>query len=214
ERGGGAMVRRAVARRSAAPGDLLGCLTAKAALQLGFQQVTVAWSPSPAHEDATWPLEVTFDGGSRRFDGEEASGAGAILWRHRLAGGAPTRVAEVVVALPAGPGSQPAEAVGCRHGLGLLRGLALPFRRARVAGDNTAAIRYGAGTGRFRRLELQAEIEEGLAPLAAEGWVLEFQAVRRRLNSGADALATEGVEWAAELRAQGDLRVQSRTRWL
>eukprot|EP00959_Pyramimonas_sp_CCMP1952_P125584 2626016-Pyramimonas_sp.AAC.1 len=90
----------------------------------------------------------------------------------------------------------------------------LPFRRARVVGDNTAAVRYGAGTGRYRRSGLQAQLEEGLAPLAAEGWVLEFQAVRRRLNGGADALATEGVEWAAELRARGDLRVQSRTRWL
>eukprot|EP00959_Pyramimonas_sp_CCMP1952_P154500 3232097-Pyramimonas_sp.AAC.1 len=44
ERGGGAMVRRAVARRSAAPGDLLGCLTADSS--------PAAWIPAGA---GWWP---------------------------------------------------------------------------------------------------------------------------------------------------------------
>ena len=178
--------------------------------------ITAPWTPSPECEDALWPLELTFDGGSRALaeGGAHVSGAGAILWRHDPAGGPPTRLATVTVALPDGPGAQVAEAAGCRAGLGLLRGLAVPARRARVLGDNVPAIRYGAGTGRFRRLQIQTHLEGGLRPLAEEGWVLEFQAVRRRLNQGADALATDGVHWAQELRAAGETGPHFRTQWL
>ena len=54
-------------------------------------------------------------------------------------------------------------------------------------------VRYGAGTGRFQRPILEAQIELALGPLAQRGWALQWQAVRGRLNKAADRLATVGV---------------------
>ena len=88
------------------------------------------------------------------------------------------------------------------------RGLA-----ARVVGDNLAVIRYGAGTGRYKRLVLQAQLEQTLAPLAARGWTLTWQAVRRRLNQAADRLATLGVFWAEVLRRQGHTQMRQHVVW-
>ena len=132
-----------------------------------------------------------------------------MLWKHSGDGRSPTLVASAVLALPTSTDSQVAEVAACQLGLRLLFIVSLrlpcPVRAARVVGDNLAAVRYGAGTGRFKRIQLQALMEQGLTPLANAGWTLTWQAVRRRLNTGSDALATLGVFWASARRAAQDL---------
>eukprot|EP00959_Pyramimonas_sp_CCMP1952_P102593 2146057-Pyramimonas_sp.AAC.1 len=96
-----------------------------------------------------------------------------------------------------------AEVAGCRAGLALLPHLEGPTRMARIVGDNLAAVRYGAGTARYRRLHLAQQMEDALGQVGSAGWVLTWQAVRRRLNKAADSLATIGVYWADSLRREG-----------
>ena len=86
-------------------------------------------------------------------------------------------------------------------------------RSARVVGDNLAAVRYGAGTGRFRRLHLGAQMDQALRPLAERGWTLSWQAVRRQLNGAADRLATLGVHWASRLKHAGITAARTWTVW-
>ena len=109
--------------------------------------------------------------------------------------------------------AQLAEATGCRGTLDLLTEVHSHPSTARVAGDNLAAVRYGAGTGRYRRLALQAQMEHGLQRLATAGWTLRWQAVRRRLNRAADALATLALAWANALYALGHRCVHVFTVW-
>ena len=188
-------------------------LVATRALDVGEEVCTEA-NPSPEVEDANWPYEATFDGGARQVGQTWAAGAGATLWAHHLAGGPPTCIARATVALPWDATAQVAEAIGCRTALALLAELRPYARAARVVGDNTAVVRYCAGTARLRRPQLQAHLEVGLGAVLAAGWRLSWQAVRRRLNGDADALATAGVYWAAQLRGRGvtDTRVQ--VEWL
>ena len=166
-------------------------------------EVTVYSNPSPEWEDASWPFEVTFDGGARMVGDSRVAGAGATLWRHHLAGGPPTLLASTVVAIPWDAGSQVAEAIGCRAAINLLLALDTGDRRARVVGDNLAVVRYGASSARLRRVDMQAHLEAALGDALGQGWLLTWQAVRRRLNHSADALATRGVMWAAQRRDQG-----------
>ena len=176
-------------------------------------------NPSPCWEDAGWPIEVTFDGGARRIEDREVAGAGATLWRHQLGEGAPRLLATTYVAIPWPAGAQVAEAIGCRFALDLLAGLSRRgnsgpgVRRARVVGDNLGVIRYGAGNARLRRVQMQAHLEDAIGSALAEGWVLDWQAVRRRLNRAADRLATRGVEWAARLSRQGRGSLAVTTTW-
>ena len=162
------------------------------------------FSPFPSTDTHLWPLEVTFDGGARAFgEHPKVAGAGATLWHHPPNGGAPILLASCVVALPSIDNAQTAEACGCRAALALLTATRERGHSARIVGDNLAVIRYGAGTARYRRLVLQAQMEQALSPLAAQGWALTWQAARRRLNKAADRLATIGVFWAEVLRRNG-----------
>ena len=122
-------------------------------------------------------------------------------------------MASCVIALPGSDNAQFAETSGCRAGLGLLTGADPEVRAARIAGDNLAAVRYGAGTGRYRRLQLCDQMDQGLRPLAERGWSLNWIAIRRRLNKAADRLATLGVYWAARLKAAGSDSVTIWTVW-
>lgn len=177
-------------------------------------EITVPRALAPDPMAGLWPYELTFDGGARElFDLPKVAGAGVSLWRHSLDGSAPFHLASAVLALPDDGDSQFAEVVACRVGLQMLARLSPDVRSARVVGDNLAAVRYGAGTGRFRTVALQATMEAGLGPLAARGWLLTWQAVRRRLNVGSDRLATLGVFWAAELKARGTHGVHTHTVW-
>ena len=154
-----------------------------------------------------------FDGGARDTVQGRLAGAGATLWRHHLAGGPPVCVARGTVAIPRVATAQMAEALGCRAALELLRHVEGDGRRARVVGDNLAVVRYGAGTARIRRPQIQAHLELALSQAARAGWVLDWQAVRRRLNKAADAMATEAVHWAHKLRAQGCLQPTLAFEW-
>ena len=112
-------------------------------------------------------------------------------------------MARVRVALPDEPHAQAAEAAGCAAGLRLLLGLPDCLRAARIAGDNAAVIRHGAGLGRLSRPGLHEFLAAPLAAAAERGWSLTWLAIRRRLNEAADALATSTVCWAARLRDGG-----------
>jgi hypothetical protein len=70
-------------------------------------------------------------------------------------------------------------------------------RRARITGDNLQVIRYAAGVSRFARPYLQAPLDAGLQALARLGFQVQWQAVRRRLNTAADSVATAALLWAA-----------------
>ena len=109
-----------------------------------------------------------------------------------------------MVALPDVPHAQEAEAAGCGAALDLLlhQGRRLP-RRAIISGDNLAVVRYGAGLGRLRRDAMFSRLDGRLGALLCRGWTLTWRAVRRRLNSAADALATGGVLWAGTLLGWG-----------
>ena len=167
---------------------------------------------SPSSEPASWPLEATFDGGARRVQGRQVAGAGASLWRHRL-DGPPELVASAVAAVPGGATAQVAEALGCRLAIDLLLREGSGVRAARIVGDSTGIVRYGAGTAKLRRPEMQAHLDVGLANLAEAGWRLSWQAVRRRLNEAADTLAGEGEQMAAALAAagRGEVVIEFRT---
>ena len=65
------------------------------------------------------------------------------------------------------------------------------------AGDNLAVIRYGAATASLRAITQQAVMEVSLADVYLLGWRLDWQAVRRHLNTASDALATQGICLAA-----------------
>ena len=52
---------------------------------------------------------------------------------------------------------------------------------------------------------MQGLLEPGLGRLASAGWGLSWVAVRRRLNTAADELATEGLFRAAGLARSGDV---------
>ena len=176
-------------------------------------EVTVGRNPSLEAEDALWPWEVTFDGGADTGPNAEAAGAGATLWKHDLAGGPPRCVARAVVAIPWAAGAPLAEALGCKAGLDLLRQAGGDCRRARVVGDNLGVIRYCAGTARLRALPQQALLEAALGAALAQGWQLDWQAVRRPLNAEADRLATQGTRWARALRRSGVTEVRQHIEW-
>ena len=185
----------------------VAALSATVAIQAGAE-ILVDWNPAPECEDAMWPWEVTFDGGARNTGMGPMAGAGAVLWRHHIGGGEPSVEAKAVVAIPWDASAQVAEAHGCRAALRLLQLHAGGQKRARVVGDNLAVIRYGAGTAGMRVTPQQALLEVALAGVYTRGWDLDWQAVRRRLNTEADELATMGVHQAARCASQGVRHVQ------
>ena len=136
-----------------------------------------------------------------------------MLWQHSTDGSPPRCIASIVVAIPCSDSAQTAETTGCRAGLSLLDDCTEQGKAARVVGDNLAAVRYGAGTGRYRRLHLCAQMDQALRPLASKGWTLTWQAVRRRLNKGSDSLATLGVLWADRLKQAGIEAMQTWVVW-
>eukprot|EP00959_Pyramimonas_sp_CCMP1952_P366901 7684428-Pyramimonas_sp.AAC.1 len=85
-------------------------------------------------------------------------------------------MAVAIVALPSCSSAQMAEVAGCRAGLALLPRLRGPLRGAGIVGGNLAAIRYGAGTARYRRLHLAQQMEDALAQAENIGWVLSWPA--------------------------------------
>ena len=132
----------------------------------------------------------------------QTAGAGATLWDMRTSA-FPVCVARAYIALAPGTTAQVAEAHGCRLGVRLFLGWAKE-KRARIVGDNLGVIRYGAGTQRFRALRMQGIMEDTVTQVARAGLRLEWQAVRRRLNTAADALATAAQAWCKDIQQRGD----------
>ena len=176
-------------------------------------EIVAANCPSPNWDEAKWPYEATFDGGARLIRGTRVAGAGATLWRHDVHGGPPSCIARAQVAIPWDAGAQVAEAFGCCAALSLLEHVDTDPRSARIVGDNLGVIRYCAGTARLRRATMQAQLERSVGNVLARGWSLTWQAVRRRLNTAADVLATSGVRWAAQLADAGQYAVQTHVQW-
>ena len=192
--------------------DVRATLLAVTPLRRGAE-ITVPSNPSPAGEACLWPLEASFDGGARTLEGVPSAGAGAALWAHPPDGGPPILLAETLVALPPSATAQIAEAVGCSAALHLLCRWGRGPRAARVSGDNLGVIRFCAGTSRFHRLPLHATLAPRLDDMAVRGWSLHWQAVRRRLNTAADSLATAALQWAFQLAGTGLRFPVSNTRW-
>ena len=135
--------------------------------------------------------------------GHAVAGASAILWGPPGDGGHRAILARVCVALPNEPHAQAAEAAGCAAGLRILLGIPDSPRAARIAGDNAAVVRHGAGIGRLSRPGLHALLAAPLAAATERGWDLTWIPIRRRPNYADDAIATSAVQWAAQLRPGG-----------
>ena len=60
---------------------------------------------------------------------------------------------------------------------------------------------------------MQAHLENAIGGALDRGWLLSWQAVRRRLNQTADRLVTRGVMWAARMRDSGRAMMAVSTRW-
>ena len=119
----------------------------------------------------------------------------------------------MVIAIPRSITAQLAEVTGCRGAFSLLPAAHIPASSARVAGDNLGTIRYGAGSYRFRQLSLYSQMEQALSHAQQHGWLLSWQAVRRRFNEAADELATAGIAWAHALFQHGHSALQHVTFW-
>ena len=146
---------------------------------------------------AIFGLEATFDGGVRKLHGSRVGGAGAVLWGLDGRSGLLRCLALASMALPEVGDSQVAEAWGAHLVPLLLRGQGLGGeRRVRISGDNLAVVRHCAAQGRLRRPCAQAVLEPALARVAAGGWRVSWQAIRRRSNMAADGEATARVFWA------------------
>ena len=123
-------------------------------------------------------------------------------------------MASASTALPDVGDSQVAEVWGAHLVSLLLREHGLHGeRRVRISRDNVAVVHHCAAQGRLRRPCAQAVLEPVLARLAAGGWQVSWQAIRRRSNMAADGEATAGVFWAARLRRGGLLERRLRVRW-
>ena len=74
-----------------------------------------------------------------------------------------------------------------------------------------AVVRHAADQGRLSRPGPHAGIEHWLGKALLMGWDLDWHAVRRRVNTAADALSTEAVHRASRLADRGhtveDVRV-------
>ena len=162
---------------------------------------------------ADFGMEATLDSGVREVRGVRVGGAGAVLWRLDARSGLRRRVAVAAMSMPEVVDSQVAEAWGAHLVALMLRECPDGGRRVRISGDNLAVVRHCAAQGRLRRPCAQAILEPVLAGLATGGWSVAWQAIRRRSNMAADALATEGVFWAARLRAGGVFSRLLRVSW-
>ena len=183
------------------------------------EELTVPRSLAPRAGAALAPYEVFFNGGTCTRDGTPAAGAGAILWHiHSL--GPPTCIARAILAIPCHSSAPLAEAHACGLALHLLTSLAREHweshgstLRARLVGGCIPVIRYAAAQARFRSANQRAPVDLGLGTTSAIGWNIEWQAVHRRHNSHAHALAQIAVVWANDLRLRGELDCRTQIEW-
>ena len=133
-----------------------------------------------------------------------------MVWGPQVLGGERPILARATVAIPSQRHAEYAEALGCRAPLRCLANSGALVRAARVVGNSPAVVRYCAQVGRLRLPALQALLEGPLCDAYAMGWQLEWLALRRMLNTEADALATDGVFWASRLTEGGEMGTRVR----
>ena len=178
-------------------------------------EVTVPRTLTPTAGAAICPIEISFDGSTKQARGARASGAGSAAWV--LGGRGPPRcVARAVLALPDVSAAPEAEAQAGGLALELLNHIARARRRgtrpavaglaraARLVGDCVPVVRYGAAQARLRHGAHREPIDEGMRQAGANGWSVEWQAVRRAHNTAAHDLASAAATWAHELQRAGD----------
>ena len=194
------------------------CLFARQPIQAG-EGLTVPPSLAPRTSAALVPYEVFFDGGTCNRDGNSAAGAGALLW-HIHSSGAPTCIARAILATPGDSSASLAESHACGLALRLLTSLARHHwgthgsaLRARLVGDCIPVIRYASAQARFRSANQRAPIDHGVGSVSEVGWNLEWQAVNRRHNSHAHALARIAAGWANDLCLRGSRAHRSLIEW-
>ena len=76
-------------------------------------------------------------------------------------------------------------------------------RDVRICGDNLGVVRYCAGTGRAGRPEIHDILDAPLRRAACMGWRIDWEAVRRRHNTGSVRAATAGCILAAQHAENG-----------
>ena len=86
-----------------------------------------------------------------------------------------------------------AEAWGLRVATAIALTFSPDLSRLGVLGDNLPIVRYGAGTGRLRRQELDGLLAQPVAQLLAVGVDIDWVPFRRRFNTAADEVATSAV---------------------
>ena len=150
-------------------------------------------------DQARWA--VSFDGGARAIGDPpvRVAGAGAILWNwsspsDSIAEGEGWHIlARATAELPGERWAPAAEAWGLRIALDLINQLDIAGEAVRITGDNLSVIRFGAGQGRLRRADMEALLSSAISTTLQLGWVPRWNAVPRRYNSEADAIATEAL---------------------
>ena len=193
-------------------------LFARQPIQAG-EELTVPRSLAPRTSAALVPYGVFFDGGTCNREGNSAAGAGALLW-HIHSSGPPTCIARAILATPGDSSASLAESHACSLALMLLTSLAREHwethgstLRARLVGDCIPVIRYASAQARFRSANQRAHIDRGLGLVSEIGWNLEWQAVNRRHNSHAHALARIAAVWANDLCLHGSRAGRSLIEW-
>ena len=183
-------------------------LYARRAIHAG-EELTVPRTLAPRSSASLVPYEVFFDGGTCNRHGGSATGAGALLW-YIHSSGPPTCIARAIFAAPGDNSAAIAESHACGLGLSLLTSLAREHwsthgstLRARLVGACIPVIRYASAQSRFRSADQRAHIDHGLRQTSEIGWGIEWQAVNRRHNSHAHALARIATIWANDLYREG-----------
>ena len=143
----------------------------------------------------------------------------ALLW-HIRSSGPPTCIARAILATQGDSSASLAESHACGLALMLLTSLARDHGgthgstlRARLVGDCISVIRYASAQARFRSANQRAPIDHGLGSVSEIGWNLEWQAVNRRHNSHAHALARIAAVWANDLCLHGSRAHRSLIEW-
>ena len=134
--------------------------------------------------------------------------------------GPPTCVARAILAIPGDISASLAESHACGLALPLLTSLAREHweahgstLRARIVGDCIPLIRYASAQARFRSANQGIPIDHGLGLTSEIGWSLGWQAVNRRHNSHAHALARVAAGWANDVSLHGIRASRSQVEW-
>ena len=181
-------------------------LVARVALSRG-QEVTVPRCLTTQLGTHSCPFEICFDGACLTRAGQQVMGGGATLWQLQ-SHGPPVCIARALLALPLPGSALHAEAHACALALDLLAALTardshgrMP-RSARVVGDCTPVVRFGAGLSRLPSA-LCHPLLRASRSVRDLGWHLDWLVIGRTHNSVAHDLAACAACWASCTIADG-----------